>query len=303
MKRWTAQDIPSQRGRVALVTGASSGLGRHMARVLAERGGHIVLACRPSSRADEVARRIRGAELLPLDLADLASVHNGASELMRRHGTIDLLINNAGIMGTPYTRTTDGFEVQLATNHLGPAVLTWLLGPALRRSPHARVVTVSSSEHRRAGTDVERFDVTAQDYRSLQAYAASKLAALIFAFELNRRYAGTSVISVAAHPGVVYTRLMANTLRSHHRLLEPLGLLPVPGYTKPVRTGAAPVLYAATMPDVQGGQFYGPGPALEQASAIAYDPLLAQRLWERTAAVTGVTPDPDTTTTPARGER
>ncbi|WP_405164824.1 oxidoreductase [Nocardia sp. NBC_01499] len=309
-KYWTAQDVPPCTGMVALITGASSGLGLYMAGALAARGARVLLACRDVSRGRRAVAAARSsaadggtAELAVLDLADLASVRRAAAEIGERcPDGLDILINNAGVMGTPCRRTVDGFELQMATNHLGPAALTWLLCPVLRVARAPRVVTVSSLEHRRAELRLNGGGLGGEAYRPLRAYADSKLAALLFAFELDRRArrAGMAMISVAAHPGVAYTHLMANTLGSRNRLLAPFGLIPVPGLTQPVRMGAAPILFAATMPAVHGGEFYGPNgwqeirgyPDLVKAADRAYEMTAAERVWDMTAAMTKVMPDP-----------
>ena len=191
--RWTADDTPDQSGRVAVVTGASGGLGLETARALASRGATVVAASRDASKAD-----------VRLDLASLASVRTAADEILARFPRVDLLINNAGVMEAPYSLTEDGFELTLATNHLGHFALTGLLLERLLRTPGSRVVTVTSLAHRRGRIAFDDLNGAAD------AYAQSKLANLLFAFELDERLAGTGTISLAAHPGIVSTVAFAS---------------------------------------------------------------------------------------------
>jgi NAD(P)-dependent dehydrogenase (short-subunit alcohol dehydrogenase family) len=309
--KWTADDIPDQSGRTVLVTGANSGLGLHTARALVARGARVLMACRSPERGDAAVQETNEeaagggtAELVVLDLSDLASVHSAASEVRARTGdALDVLVNNAGVMATPHQTTKDGFELQLGTNHLGHAALTWLLMPALRQRPGARVVTVSSTLHNRGGLDVTDLNFERRRYDAWASYAQSKTANLLFAFELDRRAraAGLDLLSLAAHPGLSDTELMGNMMRSRGAGListvvdKAVGLV-----SQPAQRGALPQLYAATAPGVDGGQFWGPdgfqqlrgNPKPVRASRQASDPGTAARVWELTAELTGVTPDP-----------
>ncbi|WP_026425147.1 oxidoreductase [Actinokineospora inagensis] len=306
---WTAADIPDQSGKTVLVTGANSGLGLRTARVLAGRGALVIMACRSVERGRAALATVDGpAELLTLDLADLASVRAAAAQVRERTGDrLDVLVNNAGVMATPKRATADGFELQLGTNHLGHAALTWLLMPALRQVPGARVVTVTSLAHRGTGFDLDDLNFEHRRYRSAAAYSQSKLANLVFALELHRRAtgAGIDLVSVAAHPGLADTELAGNSARL--RGGGPLGraltaVVRVGGklVTQSVDRGALPLLHAATAPDVVGGGFYGPsgpgeffggaGPAKPRSAALS--PTLGRTLWGRTADLTGVSPDP-----------
>lgn len=304
-RRWTAEEVPTLDGRVAVVTGANSGLGLETARVLARRGARVVLACRNPEKAraaeHEVAATAAGpatVETLPLDLADLASVRSFAAELHRRHAALHLLVNNAGVMAIPLRRTADGFEMQLGTNHLGHFALTGLLLDLLLATPGARIVTISSSAHR-----IGRIDFTdlqcERSYRPWLAYGQSKLANLLFTFELQRRLArrGAAPIAVAAHPGYAATQLQEvgprarnATLMTHavafgNRLLA-----------QDAAMGALPSLYAATAPDVRGGDYFGPDswfemrghPRLVGTTARARDEQVAARLWLASEELTGV---------------
>ncbi|MFI5302693.1 MAG: oxidoreductase, partial [Polyangiales bacterium] len=215
MSTWTVDQIPSQRGRNVIVTGANSGIGFHTARVLAERGAHVVLACRDPKRAADAVARIHGkspeasVEAASLDLSSLASVRSFAREFLARGVPLDLLINNAGVMAPPERQTTrDGFELQIGTNHLGHFLLTSLLFPAIARAPGARVVNVASLAHKSGRI---RFDdlQSERSYGGFTAYAQSKLANLLFTLELQKRAsaAGLDFLAVTAHPGFSATNL------------------------------------------------------------------------------------------------
>lgn len=307
---WSEADIPDLSGRTVLITGANSGLGLRSAQVLAGKGAHVFVGARSLERGRAAIAAIDGAaELLEIDLADLASVRKAANEVRERTGDrLDVLMNNAGVMGTPKATTADGFELQIGTNHLGHAALTWLLMPALRGVEGARVVTLSSIAHRSGRIDVDDLNYERRGYNAAAAYAQSKLANLLFAMELNRRLlaAGDSVISVAAHPGMTETDLAVNSARL--RVPGPLSgvvskvvSLGNKLITQSVERGALPQLYAATAPDVQGGEYFGPRgpgevfgpPDRAKPRAAAVNPDLGRTLWQRTAELTGVSPDPE----------
>ncbi len=307
MSRWSVADIPDQSGRTVLVTGANSGLGLQTATVLAGRGATVLMACRDRERGQAALARLRSlagdadATLVQLDLADLGSVRKAAEEVRARTSDrLDVLINNAGVMATPLRHTVDGFELQIGTNHLGHAALTWLLAPAL--SPGARVVTVSSLAHRSGGLDIDDLNFERRRYNPATAYCASKLANLLFTFELDRRAqaAARNLLAVAAHPGLTDTELVANTVAMRSRLLAPVLKWGNKLISQGVAAGALPQLYAATAAETRSGQYYGPtrlretrgspGPAV--VSPAARDERAAALLWERTAELTGVSPDP-----------
>ena len=299
--RWTAADIPDQRGRVAIVTGANSGLGLATARELARAGATVVMSTRSTAKGDQAAASIRASvpaavvEVAPLDLADLGSVREFAARAGAAHERIDLLINNAGIMAAPRRLTKDGFESQFGTNHLGHFALTGQLLPALLKAPAPRVVTVSSHLHR---TGTMNFDDLQGErkYSRWGAYGQSKLANLMFCFELQRRAteAGAPLLSLAAHPGYASTNLQfAATDRFYEKAFGWIGnrLL-----AQSADMGALPTLYAATAPDLPGGTFVGPGGRKEQrgypqvttAARKAYDEDDWRRLWEVSEQLTGV---------------
>ncbi|MGH3751543.1 MAG: oxidoreductase [Pseudonocardiaceae bacterium] len=308
MSRWNAADIPDQTGRTVLVTGATSGLGLRTATALARRGATVLMTCRDHKRGYAAWERLLdgsdgvGATLVLLDLANLASVREAAEQVRKLTGDrLDVLVNNAGVMATPARLTVDGFELQIATNHLGHAALTWLLAPAL--TPGARVVTVSSLAHRGGGLDVDDLNFDRRRYNPVTAYSASKLANLLFTFELDRRAraVGRNLLAVAAHPGLADTELAANTARMYSA--GPFATVVRWGtklITQGATRGALPQLYAATAPGVRSGEYYGPtgpgqtrgAPGQVAASPAACDEHTARLLWERTAELTGVTPDP-----------
>jgi NAD(P)-dependent dehydrogenase (short-subunit alcohol dehydrogenase family) len=299
-EKWTEADVPGLKDRVAIVTGANTGLGFDTARVLAEHGASVVLAVRDVEKGKRAATRIAdtapGADVTvqELDLTSLESVRAAAAELRARHPKIDLLINNAGVMTPPKQTTRDGFELQFGTNHLGHFALTGLLLDQLLPVPGSRVVTVSSAAHRiRAEI---RFDdlQSERSYDRIAAYGQSKLANLMFTYELQRRLAahGAGTIAVAAHPGFSATELVRNSpaaLRLIARAILPL-------VSQPAAMGALPTLRAATEPGVLGGQYYGPDgrgertghPVVVASNAQSYDLALQRRLWSVSEELTGV---------------
>lgn len=299
---WTETDVPDQSGRLAVVTGSNTGLGFDTARVLAARGAQVVLACRDTAKADAAAAQIRtltpGAQVSvqKLDLGSLASVRDAAAELAAAHPRIDLLINNAGVMYPPKSTTADGFEMQFGTNHLGHFALTGLLLPNLLTVDASRVVVVASIAHNiRARIDFDDLQWQRRRYDRVASYGQSKLANLMFAFDLQRRLAAAKAktIAVAAHPGVAATELTRH----------------VPGAELPgvnwllgrilntAEMGALPTLRAATDPAVQGGQYWGPDglremrgyPVPATASRLSRDEAIQQRLWQVSEELTGVT--------------
>jgi protochlorophyllide reductase len=308
MAGWSEADIPDLSGRTAVVTGANSGLGLRSARVLASAGAKVLMACRDPARGEEARSRLvdagGAAELVTLDLASLESVAGAAAGIRERTGDrIHILMNNAGVMMTPKRRTADGFELQFGTNHLGHAALTWALMPALRGSEAPRVVSLSSIAARFGRIGLADPNYRRRRYTAPTAYGQSKLATLLFALELDRRAraAGLGLSSLAAHPGLTSTELVSNMARSRGN-----ALLAGPGssfsalFGQPVATGALPQLYAATAPDVAGGEYVGPGgPGELRGPPRRVSPhnargkeALARRLWELTAELTGVSPDP-----------
>ena len=295
--KWTSDDVPGQHGRLAVVTGANTGLGFQTAQVLAAHGASVVLAVRDTEKGKAAAARIAGTApgaditVQPLDLTSLESIHAAAAELRARHPRIDLLINNAGVMFPPMQTTRDGFELQLGTNHLGHFALTGLLLQQMLPVPGSRVVTVSSLAHRiRARINFGDLQ-SERSYSRVAAYSQSKLANLMFTYELHRRLsaAGTT-IAVAAHPGLAATELTRHTPAIAAFLYARL-------LSQTPAMGALPTLRAATDPGVLGGQYYGPGgffgargyPELARSSRQSRDTAIQRRLWTVSEELTGVT--------------
>ena len=295
--RWTSEDVPGQQGRLAVVTGANTGLGFETARVLAARGASVVLAVRDTDKGKAAAARIAGTApganvtVQPLDLTSLDSIRAAAGELRAQHPAIDLLINNAGVMFPPKQTTPDGFELQFGTNHLGHFALTGLLLEQMLPVPGSRVVTVSSLAHRiRARINFD--DLQAErSYSRVAAYSQSKLANLMFTYELARRLSGAgTTIAVAAHPGLAATELTRHTPAIAAFVYARL-------ISQNPAMGALPVLRAATDPGVLGGQYYGPRgplgargyPTPAQSSRQSHDTALQHRLWTVSEELTGVT--------------
>jgi NAD(P)-dependent dehydrogenase (short-subunit alcohol dehydrogenase family) len=301
MSRWKADQIPDQAGRLAVVTGASSGLGEITARELARKSARVVLAVRTTSKGETAAQKIRnevpGAslEVRELDLSSLESVRAFAAQFTRGTPTLDLLINNAGIMQTPSSRTVDGYELQLATNHLGHFALTGLLLETLQRAAAARVVTVSSIEHKPGHIHFDDLQLE-RDYAPRKAYQQSKMANAVFGLELDRRLraAGSPILSVLAHPGYSDTSLQSTGPTGLSAFAMRITNVLV---AQKADRGVLPQLYAATAPGIRGGQFFGPGgfqemrgdPIEVQAVPEAHDPEIGRRLWVLSEELTGVT--------------
>ena len=298
---WKTEHMPVLGGRTAVVTGANSGIGFETARELVRVGADVVLACRSPERGDDAARRIRdeirdaAVEVMALDLASLDSIRTFARDFADRRDALHLLINNAGIMMCPYRTTEDGFEMQLGVNHLGHFALTGLLLEPLRRDGRARVVTVSSGAHRMGRMDFSDLMYDDGGYSPAGAYGRSKLANLLFAFELQRRLdqAGLPMQSMAVHPGVSETHLQRHIEgRWYYRLARPL----MSAMGQSPWEAAHPTLRAATAPAAAGGSFYGPDGFLEmrghpvevRASESARDEASARKLWELSESLTGV---------------
>ncbi len=302
--KWTAADIPDQSGRTAVVTGANSGLGSITARELARKGAAVILACRDTARGDDAAEAIlreapdAGVEVLALDLADLSSVHAFAEAV---DGPVDLLVNNAGVMGIPRRHTKDGFEMQFGTNHLGHFALTGLLLPQLLKTAEPRVVTLSSTAHKFGRMNFDDLQGERRYFR-WSAYGQSKLANLLFAFELQRRAddAGLALKSMASHPGYAATNLQTRSPEAGGLLTRiEDGLMAVSNHVvaQSEEMGALPTLYAATVPDLPGGTYVGPDGFQEQrghpvpvgSTGASKNRDAARRLWQVSEDLTGVT--------------
>lgn len=292
--KWTYDDIPDQTGRTAIVTGANAGIGYETARALASKGARVIMACRSRERGEAALARVKEekpagtAELELLDLGSLASVRAFAERFLASDAPLDLLINNAGVMIPPASKTEDGFEMQIGVNYLGHHALTGLLLNRVLATPDARIVTVSSIAHRAGRIDLESFRGE-RPYKPWREYCQSKLACLMFTLELQRRLESSRsvAISVAAHPGATKT-----DLQRHSSVLEALtGVMAMAAWK-----GALPTLHAATAPEVHGGDYSGPRglmeavgyPAPAKIAKQARDEAVAKRMWTAAEEMTGV---------------
>ena len=297
---WNPSEIPDQSGRVAVITGANSGIGFKAARHLAAKGATVIMACRNLEKARAARARLpadANVRIVELDLGSQASVKKAAEEILAEYPRLDLLLNNAGIMWLEEGRTEDGFERQFGINHLGHFTLTALLLPALRDVAGSRIVTVSSIAHRAGRIHFDNIHLDGQ-YGRQRAYAQAKLANLMFAVELDRRLqrAGAQTRSLACHPGIASTNLAGPGIAEE----TPLGIGRVVRWLWPLMTqsaekGAWPTLYATTAPQAEGGHYYGParlkeaiGPPREaRPRRYAMDPEKGQRLWALSESLTG----------------
>ena len=305
---WNVADIPDLTGRVAVVTGANSGLGLATAHGLAGAGARVLMACRTQAKAEaarnEVAASASGPapEVVALDLSDLGSVADCAAGLVDREERIDILVNNAGVMALPLRRTAQGFEMQFGTNHLGHFALTGRVLPLLLAAPAARVVNVASNGHKIGKIRIDDLNWNTGRYSKWLAYGQTKLADLLFTTELDRRAkaAGSNLVAASAHPGYASTNLSAGgPLMSGSRIKEGFFGLGDRLLGQSAEMGALPQLYAATMPDVVGDEYFGPDgvgemrghPVRTDRSKRAQDKAMATRLWEASEELTGVTYD------------
>jgi protochlorophyllide reductase len=301
MSHWTVADMPDLHGYTALVTGANSGLGLETTRALATKGAHVVMATRDQEKARKAKSALEASipgadlELMPLDLASLAGVRDFAQRFQAQHTQLNLLFNNAGVMAIPYRKTPDGFEWQFGTNYLGHFALTGLLLPTLLATPKSRIITTSSMMHQLGKIEFDNLNGE-RSYGRWSAYGRSKLADLMFAWELQRRLkkAGADTISIAAHPGYSNTSLQATSAAESRVAMERLSYSLYKGQSAAM--GALPQLYAATSPYIDGGEYIGPDgllgttgyPKKVGANKRAYDEGVAAKLWEVSTEMTGV---------------
>jgi NAD(P)-dependent dehydrogenase (short-subunit alcohol dehydrogenase family) len=293
--QWTAESVPAQTGRIVIVTGSNSGIGYEAARVLANRGAEVVIAVRNRAKGDAAVAKIRAqnpradVKVMELDLADLSSVKTFAEIFHAAYSRLDLLINNAGVMMPPYSKTVDGFELQFGTNHLGHFALTARLLGLLLATHGARIVNVSSGAHKSGQIDFNDLTWEKRTYTAWRAYGASKIANLYFTYELNRRLkaSGYDTITTAAHPGWTATELQRNSS--------------IAGFlnnflAQGISMGALPTLRAAVEPDLYGGEYFGPGGFMEmrgypievQSNKLSHDEGIGKRLWSVSEELTGV---------------
>jgi NAD(P)-dependent dehydrogenase (short-subunit alcohol dehydrogenase family) len=293
--KWDVSRIANQRGRVIIVTGSTSGIGKETTRVLAKKNGTVILAVRNVKKGEGVADEIRqeyaaaDVSVRELDLASLESVRAFAKSINRDYDRLDVLINNAGIMMCPFSKTDDGFEIQMGTNHLGHFALTGLLMPLLEKTEGSRVVAVSSGAHSFGNIDLSDLNWEERDYNTQRAYGDSKLANLYFTYELGQRQQsnGNNPRVTAAHPGWT-----ATDLQRHSGLMRFLNVF----FAQSVEMGALPTLRAAFDEDAESGGFYGPEgmfhmrgyPVVQDSSELSHDERIAQELWRVSEEMTGV---------------
>jgi NAD(P)-dependent dehydrogenase (short-subunit alcohol dehydrogenase family) len=302
--RWSAKDVPDQHGRVVVITGGSGGLGLETARVLTAHGATVVLAGRDQAKVAGAAGELQAArpdasvQTVEVDLASLESIRKAAADLSGRFASLDLLINNAGLMFPPYGLTKDGYELQFGTNHLGHFALTGLLMPQLLATPGSRVVTVSSNGHRAGRINFADLN-SARHYQRMLAYSQSKLANLMFTYELQRRLTAARVqtIALAAHPGTARTDLTRHMSKLSNAAMGPRFRALNAWLVQDAATGALPTLRAATDPAAVGGTYYGPDgflqltgfPVVVTSSSRSLNRQAQRRLWVESEQLTGIT--------------
>lgn len=293
--KWDSTDIADQKGRVVIVTGASSGIGFEAARVLAEKHATVILAVRNMEKGNNALEKIKqqhpdaDLRIMELDLADLGSVRRFAEEFKQTYDRLDLLINNGGVMMPPYSKTADGFELQFGTNHLGHFALTGLLLDMVINTSDSRIVNVSSSAHAFGALDLEDLNWEKRKYKKARAYGDSKIANLYFTYELQRKLerAGQKTLVTAAHPGWTATEL-----QRHTGFLSFLNHF----FSQGIAMGALPTLYAAAGEDVKGGDYFGPSgwremrgyPKKVVSNELSHDLEIAAKLWDISEHMTGI---------------
>ncbi|ANU24097.1 short-chain dehydrogenase [Planococcus donghaensis] len=286
-------------GKTAIITGANSGIGLEAAKVFVDCGAHIVMAVRNIEKGqqarDSILQHNREARVsvMKLDLADLASVRLFVENFQKQYDSLDLLVNNAGVLAPPYSKTTDGFELQFGSNHLGHFALTGLLLPLLKKTPHSRVVSLSSLAHKGARIDFDNLDGS-KGYKAMKFYGQSKLANLLFAQELDTRFKEHNIqtLSIACHPGISATNIFKLGNRDAPQFLKSL----MHNILQPPALGALPAVYAATDSELKGGEYIGPDgrgrrkgyPALDTPHASARDKAVSLKLWDVSEKLTGV---------------
>lgn len=302
-EKWTTNDVPDLGGKIIIVTGGNSGLGYESVKAFAAKGAEVILACRNVEKGEQAKNEIlsqnpKGVIIVKqLDLMDLDSVRNFVVEFKKHYTHLDVLLNNAGIMTTPYFLTKDGFEAQMGTNHLGHFALTGLLLNLIRKTPASRVVNVSSAAHKQGKMDFENLLFEGgKGYGKMTSYGRSKLSNLLFTYELQRRFesSGMDAISLTAHPGVSQTNLAVHLEKSFwFRMLIPIFKM----ISQSQAQGALPQIRASVDPAVSGGQYYGPhkgmkgDPVLAKSNAASHNLEDAKKLWEVSEALTGITFD------------
>lgn len=292
---WNNSQIPDQSGKVVLVTGATSGLGKEAARVLAQKNAKVIMAVRDTDKGTLISEEIRNeyakAQILvkKMDLTSLESVRHFAEDVLNEFERLDILINNAGVMMCPYKKTEDGFEIQMGTNHLGHFALTGILMPLLRKTDGSRIVATSSSAHIFGNIDFDDINWEKRRYKKQKAYGDSKIANLYFTYELARRLEGSTgqPMVTVAHPGWTSTEL-----QRHSRLFMFLNNI----FGQDVEIGTLPTLRAAVDPEVKPGDYFGPSrffemhghPVKVSSNKRSHDERKARQLWDISEKLTGV---------------
>jgi len=299
---WTIADIPDLNGKTVIVTGGNSGIGFESVKAFALKGASVIIACRSVKKGEEAKKQIikflpkADVTVMELDLADLNSVRNFATNFKKEHSRLDVLLNNAGIMMVPYGLTKDGFEKQMGTNHLGHFALTGLLLEVLKKTPGSRVVNVSSMAH--AGGEMDFANLLYENgkgYSSTKAYSRSKLSNLLFTYELQRFFESKNIncISLVAHPGFAETNLVNHLTKTwFFRFIKPLIFI----MAQPASMGALPLIRASVDPEAKANEFYGPDgkrqmkgyPVVVQPKPKAYNKDNARKLWEESEKLTSV---------------
>ncbi|MCJ7679283.1 MAG: SDR family NAD(P)-dependent oxidoreductase [Candidatus Aminicenantes bacterium] len=294
-EKWNAVNVKDQTGRTAVVTGSSSGIGYEAGRVLAEKNAAVIIAVRNLEKGCAVADKIRTSfqnadvRVMELDLADFQSIRRFSDNFLKEYSHLDLLINNAGVMMPPYSKTVDGFELQFGTNHLGHFALTGLLLDVINKTPGARIVNVSSSAHLYGRLDFDDLNWQKRTYKKSRAYGDSKIANLYFTYELQKKLkeAGQKTLVTAAHPGWTATEL-----QRHAWFFDFMNRF----VGQHISMGALPTLYAAVVEDVEGGDYFGPSgwrevrgyPKKVQSNRLSHDEQIAVQLWEVSEKLTGI---------------
>jgi NAD(P)-dependent dehydrogenase (short-subunit alcohol dehydrogenase family) len=296
-EKWTTDNIPDLTDKIIIVTGGNSGLGYESVKAFSEKGAEVILASRSVEKGEAARTQIGQTKgkivVMQLDLMDLASIKSFASKFKVKYNKLDVLLNNAGIMTTPYFLTNDGFEAQMGTNHLGHFALTALLFDVIKKTPQSRIVNVSSQAHKQGKMDFDNllFE-NGKDYSPLKSYGRSKLSNLLFTYELQKRVEtnGADIISVAAHPGVAQTNLARYVEgKFWFKLLTPLFMM----ISQDQAYGALPQIRAAVDPDAKGGEYYGPHkgmkgfPVIVESSKASHNKADAKKLWEVSQELTG----------------
>ncbi|MCF8403910.1 MAG: SDR family NAD(P)-dependent oxidoreductase [Bacteroidales bacterium] len=297
-EKWTPDNIPDLKGKVIVVTGGNSGLGYESVKAFAEKGAEVILASRDVEKGEAAKAQIGQTNgkivVMQLDLMDLASIKSFASKFKEHYNILDVLLNNAGIMTTPYFLTKDGFEGQMGTNHLGHFALTALVFDLIKKTPKSRIVNVSSSAHKQGRMDFDNllFDHE-KDYSPLKSYGRSKLSNLLFTYELQRRLETNNIdaISVAAHPGVAQTNLARYIDgKLWFKLITPIFKM----ISQDQAHGALPQIRGAVDPEVKGGEYYGPHkgmkgfPVVTESNEASHNKADAKKLWEVSEKLTGI---------------